>query len=156
MLVTAPPPHRLQTDQDYLMNTRQPVRALARDLCRRSSCQVQVAAVLVDRHGIFAWGWNHCGLNGMGEHAERHALRRANPRRLCGATMIVFGVRKKNGHTVPSRPCKDCNAIVRRAGIRRVEYHSRDGGWTAYTLEHDRRAPARGVAGGMANARDYR
>lgn len=116
------------------MNTRQPARTLARDLCRCSACHVQVAAVLTDRHGIFAWGWNHCGRDGMGEHAEEHVFRRANPIRLRGATLVVFGVRKKNGHQVTSRPCEGCMTIVRGAGIRRVEYHARDSTWVTYLL----------------------
>ncbi len=110
------------------VNTRQPVRALARGFCRRPPCQVQVAAVLVDRRGILAWGWNHCG-DGYRMHAKVHALRRANPRRLRGATLVVFGLRKKNGHPVLSRPCEDCEAMILRAGIRRVEYHTRNSGW---------------------------
>lgn len=52
----------------------------------------------------------------MDEHTEEHAVRRVNPTRLRGATLVV------------------CMAIVRGAGIRRVEYHARDSTWVEYLL----------------------
>lgn len=38
------------------MNTSRDPRELVVDLLPRSSCAVQVAAVITDRHGIFSWG----------------------------------------------------------------------------------------------------
>jgi len=116
------------------MNTRQPARELARDLCRRPACHVQVAAVLCDRYGHpFAWGWNHAG-NGMGEHAEAYALRRANPRRCVGATIVVYGQWRKHGHPVLAKPCPDCEQLLRHAGVRRIEYVTKNGTWTTLLL----------------------
>ena len=59
-------------------------RQLAVDLLPRSTCLVQVAAVIADKRGIFSWGWNSSGVTGYGEHAEAAAIRRANKRRLRG------------------------------------------------------------------------
>lgn len=102
-------------------------RQLAIDLLPRSICSVQVAAVLVDHEGrIFAWGWNSVG-KGLGEHAEAAAFRRAPKRRLPYATLYVAAKRK--GRIVLSRPCKDCERLVRVWGIRTVWYRT-GGEWS--------------------------
>ena len=106
------------------MNTRIPAQLLAQEIAGRSSCIVQVGAVIEDHHGIFAWGWNHAGA-GFGCHAERHALRRANRHRLDGATVFVAGRYRHNGHWVQSRPCPICEKALRQAGIRRVKFLDR-------------------------------
>ena len=56
-----------------MLKPRDP-RELAIDLLPRSTCAVQVAAVLADANGIFGWGWNSAG-SGFGEHAEAAAFR---------------------------------------------------------------------------------
>lgn len=103
-------------------------RQLAVDLLPRSTCSVQVAAVLADKKGIFAWGWNSSGPDGLGEHAEMAALRRANRRRLDGATIYVASQRKRNGKTVKSLPCVDCQERIFRYDLE-VVYRSADGLW---------------------------
>ena len=96
-------------------------RKLAIALLSRSICQVQVAAVLADSHGIFSWGWNSVG-SGLGEHAEAAAFRRASKRRLEWATLCVAAKRK--GRIVLSRPCSECEHLIRKWGIRTVWYRS--------------------------------
>lgn len=99
-------------------------------LLDRSSCAVQVAACLVDKWGVYAWGWNSSGLSGMGECAEKHCLRRANPKRLSTATLYVAARRRKNGHTVTARPCLSCQRLIRRVG--RTIYRDSAGEWRTF------------------------
>lgn len=101
-----------------------------RDICvyllSRSSCKVQVAAVLADNKGVFAWGVNHAG-SGFGEHAEIHALKRANPRRVPKAAMYIAARRKKSGNPVSARPCAACAPAVRQCLV--VKFRRNDGVW---------------------------
>lgn len=99
---------------------------LAVDLLDRSTCQVQVAAVLVDS-SIHAWGWNSMGPSGYGLHAEHHTLTRANKRRLKGSTMYVAARRKKSGNTVTAKPCLECQPLLKHVG--KVVYRDGDGRW---------------------------
>ena len=94
---------------------------LSLTLIKRSACRVKVGAVLTDRYGrVFAWGWNHAGSDGLGLCAERHALTRANPKRLAGATIHV---RKHNGRQeARSQPCALCRDALTRAGVEVVHY----------------------------------
>lgn len=78
------------------MNMRFPPQELAGIILKRSRASVRVGAVIWDRWGIFAWGWNH-EQDGKGLCAERHAILRANPRRFKNATISVEGRRKKVG-----------------------------------------------------------
>lgn len=96
-------------------------------LLNRSQCAVQVSAVLADRHGIHAWGWNSMGGDGMGMHAELHALSRANRSRLADSTMWVCARRKRSGRPVLARPCSSCHPHL--DGIKRVTYCDGDGIW---------------------------
>lgn len=101
---------------------------LALDISSRSICNVQMGAVLADKHGIFSWGWNHTSLwappNQRGEsiHAEVHAIRRANPKRMRGATIYIAGVRKSSGNTVEANPCPDCFVLIKAVGIKKIVY----------------------------------
>lgn len=111
------------------MNSKRDPREIAETLLRRSSCAVQVAAVLSDRHGVFAWGWNSMGSSGYGQHAEMHALERANRERLAGlgATMWVAARRKRNGHMVTARPCAACRE--RLGYVLKVWWRDKSGEW---------------------------
>ncbi len=102
-------------------------RELAVALLRRSVCSVQVAAVLEDEWGVFAWGWNSSGPTGMGEHAEAHCLRRANRNRLQGATLYVAARRARNGRPVCARPCSACQKVIR--DVEAVVWRDGDGLW---------------------------
>lgn len=93
-----------------------------------------MAAVLSDKHGIFAWGWNSAGPNGSGEHAEEAAFRRANRRRLRGAVLTVAGDYKRNSNPVHALPCMDrCQKIAFKYGISKIEFRDRNGQWQILT-----------------------
>jgi deoxycytidylate deaminase len=100
---------------------------LAEDILHRSSCHVQVGAVIADHHGIFSWGWNHSGPTGFGIHAEIHALVRANHSRLRGATLYVAGQRRRNGKFVPALPCPECARATAKVG--KIVWRDTDGKW---------------------------
>jgi tRNA(Arg) A34 adenosine deaminase TadA len=105
-------------------------RQLAIDLLARSTCSVQVAAVLADRQGIFSWGWNSVG-DGFGEHAEAAAIRRANKKRLTGSRIYVASRRRKSGNPVRSKPCPMCEALLRGYELYwfDVSWRDSDGSW---------------------------
>jgi hypothetical protein len=107
------------------VNIKQPSTELVQQLLSRSVCRVQMSAVISDRHGIFAWGWNHAGADGFGEHAECCAIRRANPTRLRGASITVAGRRVRTGRPVVSLPCMDCMDAILKCGISTVIYHDK-------------------------------
>ena len=97
------------------------------NLLKRSDCNVQVAAVLSDKHGIFAWGWNHSGPSGMGEHAEENCLKRASHKRANGAVMWIAGRYRKSKNTVNSSPCAFCWSLLKNCKY--VCYRAKDGSW---------------------------
>lgn len=101
-------------------------RQLAIALLNRSICAVQVSAVLADSYGAFAWSWNHSG-EGFGEHAEAFCLRRANRSRLANSTMYVASRRARNGKAINSRPCVECQKLIRCVGL--VVYRDKDNEW---------------------------
>lgn len=109
------------------MNLKAHPTDVAATLLRRSVCSVQVAAVLVDSWGIFAYGWNHAGSDGFGCHAEAHCMSRANRGRLAGATMYVAAVRRRNGKPVNARPCEECRPLIK--GVGSVVYRDGAGRW---------------------------
>ena len=116
------------------MNTKLLPSALAIDLTKRSICAVQVAAVVFDTHGIFGWGWNSAGADGMGEHAECHAIRRANRVRLSHCSIAIAGRRKRTGKIISSFPCANCMQRIAAAGIQFVWVESQQGLWQRITL----------------------
>lgn len=110
------------------MNTNRDPKELAIDLLPRSTCSVQVSAIIADRWGIFSWGTNHVGFDGYGRHAEIEAIRRANKRRLRGATIYVASQRNRNRKAVFSKPCPDCQRVIDSWGLD-VVYRERDDWW---------------------------
>lgn len=104
-------------------------RQLAVDLLDRSECAVQVAAVLGDDHGIFAWGWNSSGPTGFGQHAECHCILRANRDRAVGAVLYVAARRKRNARAVLAMPCDGCQRLIVWAEVGKVIYRCPDGKW---------------------------
>lgn len=116
------------------MNTALSPQQLCIDLVERSICSVKVAAVLADKHGIFAWGWSSMGHNGLGHHAEAHAISRANPRRLPNATIYVAAVRKRNHKSVIARPCEDCHKLLVHEHVPQVVWRNADGDWVTEAL----------------------
>ena len=124
------------------MNTRRLARNLALDLCNRSQCSVQVGAVLSDNHGIFAWGWNHYSFLSAGErgvHAEEHAFKRANPKRVRGSTLTIAGIRRKHGKFIFSKPCREiCLPLLMKHGVEYIEYTTKSGEWEKIKLDYRR------------------
>lgn len=106
-------------------------RELAIAMLSRSTCSVGVGAVLADNWGIHSWSHNHIGFDGLGCHAEKDCLRRANRRRLADSTLYVAARRKRNGRTVNARPCSDCQQIIQKVGY--VIYRDGDGVWQRLT-----------------------
>lgn len=104
-------------------------KLLALDLLHRSTCNVQVASVIADSWGVVSWGWNSAGSTGYGEHAEAAAIRRANRKRLKGATIYVAAQRRKHGGAVMALPCKACQEIIKAAGISLIIYRNGQGEW---------------------------
>jgi cytidine deaminase len=103
-------------------------RQLAIALLSRSTCQVQVAAVITDRQGIFSWGWNSSGRDGFGEHAEAAAIRRANKKRLEGSTIYV-AARRSRKKCITAKPCVDCAGWIRGVRIKNIIYRDGYGNW---------------------------
>lgn len=102
---------------------------LAIDLSGRSACNVQVAAVIVDTDGrIVSWGWNHEG-SGLGECAEAFAIKRANRKRLVGASIYVFGRWAKSGNWVTAIPCSRCMALIHKHDLHNIWHSGKDGQW---------------------------
>jgi deoxycytidylate deaminase len=108
---------------------RKPATAkeLATDILARSSCSVQVGAVIEDGVGILSWGWNSVGA-GYGMHAEAHAILRANRKRLHGSTIYVASVRQRNAKIVISKPCEDCQRLIDKHNLR-VIWRGSKGEW---------------------------
>lgn len=105
-------------------------RQLVIDLLPRSICSVQVAAVIADSHGILSWGWNNVG-EGYGQHAENHAIWRANKRRLAGAATIYVASRRMRGFgpkAINSRPCEECMKLIGKYDLD-VVFRAADGEW---------------------------
>lgn len=103
-------------------------RQLAIDILERSNCLVQVGAAIEDRRGrIIAWGWNGSH-DGWGLCAERHAILRANRKRLEGGTIYVAGKRHRNGKIVPTRPCAICQPFIDKHSLR-VVWRNNNGEW---------------------------
>lgn len=103
------------------MHTRKLPEQLVWDLVDRSSMFFKMAAVIYDNGGIFSWGWNH-GRVPYSTDAEAHAISRANRRRLHGASIVVAGMNARNGKVLYAKPCDDCLARIRAAGISKVKF----------------------------------
>lgn len=103
-------------------------RDLVIRLIQRSTCTVQVAAVISDNHGILSWGQNNVGFDGLGEHAEAHAIRKSNRKRLKGATIWVASIRNRNSKVINSKPCADCQRLIDKYGLK-VVYRDATNKW---------------------------
>ena len=111
------------------MNTTKSPKTICVDLLHRSPCRVQMAAVLVDQQQrVYSWGWNN-----NYQHAEVHAIKRANPKRVSGSTLYLAGRRAKSGNWVYAFPCSSkCYKFVLRWGVTRLVSLGKDGVWTIY------------------------
>ena len=103
---------------------------LAIDLSGRSSCNVSVAAVIMDKDDrVVSWHWNNSGPDGNGMCAERGAIKRANPKRLPGSTIYVFGRWAHSGNQVTAIPCSECMALIRKHDLHYIWHSTKDGKW---------------------------
>lgn len=109
------------------MSTRIKALELAKDLSQRSIIKIKVGAVIFNKNEILSWGWNNPG-NGLGDHAEHMAIRRlVRSNNLRGASdlrIAVYSTRK--GKTITSRPCSNCERLLRRFGIRGSVYYRKE------------------------------
>lgn len=95
---------------------------LVRMIAKRSTCNIQVGAIIFDRKGIFAWGWNSAGPTGMGLCAERHAIKRCNLDRINNSYILVLSLRKNR--IITSRPCKKCQSVIDKFGLVVIYYEN--------------------------------
>lgn len=103
-------------------------RQLAVDLLPRSICTVQVGCALTDAGGsIIAWGWNGVG-TGLGKCAERHAIERANRRRLFFGHIYVASQWRNRDKFAPAKPCKACKHIIDKYNLE-VHWRDKEGRW---------------------------
>lgn len=95
---------------------------LAFDLLHRSTCSVQVSAVIFARDKILSYGWNNMGHDGLGQHAELHALSRVrfNKKLLTNSEIVVLGKRRRNNSIVMSLPCANCLRYLQAINIQCV------------------------------------
>jgi len=113
------------------MNKYRNIIELTQSIAKRSICTVKVGSVVYDSYGIFAWGWNHVG-KGFGECAERYAVRRANKRRLKGASICIISYRR--GKMICSFPCPKCFAVLKACGIKYIECNDTNRKWGRYAI----------------------
>lgn len=96
---------------------------LAKDLSGRSVIKIKVGAVIYDKNGILFWGWNNPG-NGFGDHAEHMAVRRylRSYRTGTHSALCVAVYSSRKGRTITSKPCKNCQEILKLAGVKEMSY----------------------------------
>ncbi len=104
-------------------------REIAATILERSICAVKVGCCIADRFGVHAWGANHAGPTGMGEHAEVHAMKRCNRNRMGESTLYVAAVRKRRhgNKIITAKPCESCQRVIK--GIGKVVYRDGEGKW---------------------------
>ena len=109
------------------MNTKRDPKEIAEALISRSVCLIRVGACIVDKWGVFSWGFNHMGPDGMGMCAERFAISRSSKKRLYNSTIYVAG-QYRRGKFVPSKPCEKCQRIIDKYNMI-VIWRDRNGEW---------------------------
>lgn len=108
-------------------------KEIAESISHRSTCRVKVGACLADKKGrVFSVGWNNVGSLGLGCCAEIHAITRANPKRLEGSSIFVYGSHRKTGNPCPAKPCLHCLGFIIRSGIKTVNWNNKSSGWSKY------------------------
>lgn len=105
------------TMEAVIVNTNNGARALSMDICARSNYKIQMGT----------------------EHAEAHAVSRANPNRIRGSSLTVAGKKQKNGSWVLSKPCeRKCLSMIQNLGISEVEFITPSGDWEFLKLKYVR------------------
>ena len=113
---------------------------LARDLSARSTIKIKVGAVIFDKNGILAWGWNNPG-NGYGDHAEHMAIRRfVRGNHTCTAPIYIAVFASRKGRPITSRPCKNCEKLLRGYNVSGSIYYKKEeleGYFVAYIVNEE-------------------
>ena len=60
-------------------------------------------------------------------HAEQNAIINANPEKMIGATIYIFGVNVTDGTLASGEPCLLCRRMIKNARIEKVVYFDADG-----------------------------
>jgi deoxycytidylate deaminase len=85
-----------------------------------------VGAVIVNGNKEVSTGWCHQSDLQLTEyisiHAETHAIYRANPKDLDGATIYIVTRSVKSNNRSIGKPCVRCAAMIHDAGIERIVY----------------------------------
>ena len=115
--------------------------ALAKDLSARSTIKIKVGAVVYNKREIISWGWNNPGL-GYGEHAEFMSIRRINSRSIKHPDLPIFIAvySARKGKAITSRPCRECEKVIRSVGIRGANYLRKeelDGEFVSYEVSEE-------------------
>lgn len=119
--------------------------SVAEDISKLSDHRCKLGCVIVDKHRIVSSGYNSqtkCnpiqleldnkffpGYNNRGPvHAEVAALSPLIKKRidLSGATLYIYR-KDKEGHLAMARPCPRCMSLIKKLGIRRLQYTTADG-----------------------------
>ena len=113
---------------------------LARDLSARSTIKIKVGAVIFDKNGILAWGWNNPG-NGYGDHAEHMAIRRfIRGNHTCKNDVYIAVFASRKGRPITSRPCQACEKLLRGYGVSGSVYYKKEeleGYFVSYTVNEE-------------------
>lgn len=89
----------------------------------RSVCRIRVGAAILNRRGrLVSGGWNHAGSDGLGEHAEVHAIKRAIKKRKSLKGCAIYVVAWRGPRTITSKPCDDCWKWLERAKLSDVHF----------------------------------
>lgn len=79
----------------------------------------RVGAVGVRTDGTLVYAWNGAvEVPTPHMHAEARLVKKLD----WGSTVYVARTRKDDGTLAMAKPCKDCERVLRRRGIKRVEY----------------------------------
>lgn len=112
------------------MNFKRLPEEIAETVSYRSTRNVRVGSCIIDTIGrVISIGWNHEGPDGLGECAEAFAIKRANRKRLVGASIYIFGQWGHSLNWVTAIPCSRCMALIRKHDLHNVWHSGKDGKW---------------------------
>ena len=94
---------------------------------RDKECYYQLCALVVKKKRVLSVGYNNPKTHPLANtkmrqlHAEMDAIIRCTPDQLDGAELIVVRARRDRKVGM-AKPCRACDAFVRRMGLKRVYY----------------------------------
>ena len=97
---------------------------MALTVAKDSKCKQKHGALLVKGGCIVALGYNkprnaHLAITRASIHAEEVAIKKAKNTK--GAMLIVVRINSR-GMAMSSKPCNQCQELIKSAGIRKVVY----------------------------------